>query len=827
MSRRRSKAAVSDSSIRDILESINAKLANTNSVAHLSLQQHSRGASALQSAAMSRTLAVQFGSLVNELLDCESTDSSGNVKRAVCLCAGEEVLSAMIIAFNPKQNAIVSYLEVVLLTTGPRYRDNGYARLMLCLAADMGVAIGAKVLIVDCTIDSESFWRQKNLLGEGRNLERSSHHINTSDCVGVIFDNAIFLYHKLVIGHQYSAKILVNNQVGEGHASTPKVHDHQPSAAASQTQQRKPKKRKKGNGARGNGARAQAKEAKNPSTGGMSDLLLQVSRAMWPGESVTTVGGITVTESSEAGVVAAAAAAASGAQLEERVRPTTRKAKKQALGEARAHSFCSSSSSRCPYLQAYNILQPLQYASIYTAAANSAIRLTYPILSPPAILSLSSPPAVAKAGWIFLLKRGQFQVGQKIEAEYMGRGVYYPGTVTELTFFHDGVGGAEEKGRGEGSDRYNIKYEDEDEEEGVEVCRMRRRGVAGGGAAINDDGLVSGSGDDGEGKSWVTLSTDAQPILPPPALEPGHADGLAGGDAVQGSLAWMAHQGLVLITRSYQLETVPGEGLLSRHEKDLRKREMWVINPTLIKPTVEGGAHDTEGGLKAERAADFCAVSDDEESDEAQRRQSKQQCKAEATMLDISSVRAGKTSARADDLRDDSGSDSTAITQARWNNAAAPSVVLVHYFLQGLEARVPTLFGLQTPVDDSKNGFSGSSRQPRHLSGGAGSSSGGAGRMSEEEIKVRRILQPCKLAIKEEDVMVALIYRAGEGGYDWRCSNKPNGAGSNGNSNTPPDYLPANGCRKSLPVGKLACRQHEELRRGGKCHQDTGPSLSD
>jgi hypothetical protein len=104
MSRRRSKTAVSDASIQKVVASINAKLTGTSCVAHLKVQQYLRGANQNQSTAMRRSLSNQFGTVANELLDCESTDSSGNVKRALCLCAGDEVLSTMIVAFNPKQN---------------------------------------------------------------------------------------------------------------------------------------------------------------------------------------------------------------------------------------------------------------------------------------------------------------------------------------------------------------------------------------------------------------------------------------------------------------------------------------------------------------------------------------------------------------------------------------------------------------------------------------------------------------------------------------------------------------------------------------------------
>jgi hypothetical protein len=137
--------------------------------------------------------------------------------------------------------------------------------------------------------------------------------------------------------------------------------------------------------------------------------------------------------------------------------------------------------------------------------------------------------------------------------------------------------------------------------------------------------------------------------------------------------------------------------------------------------------------------------------------------------------------------------------------ASTPSVILVHYYLRSLETRVPMLQSAQPHsqcVDPATVSSSSSSRRRQ---------------MGEEERKIRKILEPCNLKEEEGDVMVALMQRAGEDGYDWR----KNGA------NKSPEYLPANGCRKSLPVGKLACHQHDLLRRGGKMRADTGPSLSD
>lgn len=40
-------------------------------------------------------------------------------------------------------------------------------------------------------------------------------------------------------------------------------------------------------------------------------------------------------------------------------------------------------------------------------------------------------------------------------------------------------------------------------------------------------------------------------------------------------------------------------------------------------------------------------------------------------------------------------------------------------------------------------------------------------------------------------------------------------------------YLPRQGCHRSLPPGKVACRVHEELRLSGTIPYDTGPAHSD
>ena len=116
-----------------------------------------------------------------------------------------------------------------------------------------------------------------------------------------------------------------------------------------------------------------------------------------------------------------------------------------------------------------------------------------------------------------------------------------------------------------------------------------------------------------------------------------------------------------------------------------------------------------------------------------------------------------------------------------------------------------------------------------------------SGKEEECRERVLQLLEPCELGQEDEELLVALMQRtnrhtpkskgakASSGGMRMGITSTGATAVSMNSNSHSPEYLPATGCRKSLPVGKLGCHQHDGLRRrmGLSCAQDMGPSPSD
>jgi hypothetical protein len=136
----------------------------------------------------------------------DSTVSLGNgtMLRSFALVQSDrKVVAAMVLAYR----SFTRVLEVVLLTTSIDFRKKGFARLLLCAAADIGVSLGCVAIIVDGTSTSEGFWGQTHLMGLDLQLEplrKSSFRVPPNDLFGVMFKNVHFMLHVLSCGATHS-----------------------------------------------------------------------------------------------------------------------------------------------------------------------------------------------------------------------------------------------------------------------------------------------------------------------------------------------------------------------------------------------------------------------------------------------------------------------------------------------------------------------------------------------------------------------------------------------------------------------------------------------
>jgi hypothetical protein len=82
------------------------------------------------------------------------------------------VAGVTILAFSTKATAGIYQqpCEVVILATQLAYQRRGIARLLICVAADVGKLLGCQVLVVDSTLATEQVWKRKHFLGQGKHL---------------------------------------------------------------------------------------------------------------------------------------------------------------------------------------------------------------------------------------------------------------------------------------------------------------------------------------------------------------------------------------------------------------------------------------------------------------------------------------------------------------------------------------------------------------------------------------------------------------------------------------------------------------------------------
>jgi hypothetical protein len=233
-----------------------------------------------------RTLLRQQGMKTSEIDKWVEDQPSPDRNNIICVCllalVSEQgvltVAGVTILAFSTATASAATRnyqqpLEMVILAVQLAHQRRGIARLLMCVAADVGQQLGRQIFVVDSTLKTEHVWRRKHFLGQGKHfvplsaavqkgmggggmgLTSTGERIKLELLVGEMFKGVRYLMHEYTGTHSQRSTFS-SHAIGKL-----KVRSVSVGSPISPIAERKPAKRKREEGAEEEEAAAEAEAA--------------------------------------------------------------------------------------------------------------------------------------------------------------------------------------------------------------------------------------------------------------------------------------------------------------------------------------------------------------------------------------------------------------------------------------------------------------------------------------------------------------------------------------------------------------------------------------